>query len=377
MEKETVLAKIQVTMRFSEATLAWFEEIQNTYLFSWDNVPGNDNERLLRYLKGNFDIVWAENVEIHKSKNGKTIHIFKDENFAEIEINEEKEKATLKINDGRTYDLKVKKENGKLNIYQKTDIWFAREGGTPFFSEFKKTYERTLISSSDPIIHSYFHELGVPNEKLPCVKVDESYSGSLIILAALVMYASMGTAYKILKGTSELPEIVKGLKELKDMLKNAFYRKASEKVNENLKLEARKYKHPQPPPQEPISVEFTIDARPLSSLTPSIMISHKIHLNVAISREAFTLENLGQNIVRDITIGIFKGHSQRDQWSIADSYKGTIDILSSQQTITKDIADFENSQRVSLDLSDNSPLHVDCWIQDSHGIYLFMFYLED
>ncbi|RCV65780.1 hypothetical protein C5S53_02045 [Methanophagales archaeon] len=191
------------------------------------------------------------------------------------------------------------------------------------------------------------------------------------------MFASMGTVYTILKSISELPEIADGLTELKDRLKKAFYRKASEKVNEDLKSAASQYKPPQPPPREPIYAEFTIDARPVSSLTPSIMKSHKIHLNVAISREAFTLENLGQNIVRDIRIGIFKGHSQRNQWSFADSYVGTIDILSSQQTITKDIADFRNSQGVSLDLSDNSPLHVDCWIQDSHGIYLFMFYLED
>ena len=286
MEKETVLAKIRVTMGFSEATLAWLEGIQNT------------------------------------------------------------------------------------------NIWFAREGGTPFFSEFKGAYERTLISSSEPIIHSYFHELGLPNEKLPRVKVYESYSGSLIIEAALIMSASMGTAYAILKSVSELPKIADGLTELKDRLKKDFFLKASEKVNEYLKSAASHYQLP-PPPQKPIYADFVLDARPLSSLTPSIMRSHKVHLNVAISREAFTLENLEQNVVKDIRIGIFKGLSQRHQWSYVDSYMSTIDILSSQQTITKDIANFRNSKDVPLDLSDNSPLHVDCWIQDLHGIYLFMFYLED
>ena len=62
-------------------------------------------------------IDWAENTEIHKFDDGKTIRIFKDENLAEITINEGKEKATFKISGGRTHDLKVKKENGKLNIY--------------------------------------------------------------------------------------------------------------------------------------------------------------------------------------------------------------------------------------------------------------------
>lgn len=80
------------------------------------NVPGNDSERLLKFLKDDLNIGWAENAEISKSKDGKTLHIFKDENLAEITIDEEKEKATLKISEVRTYDLKVKKENGKLEI---------------------------------------------------------------------------------------------------------------------------------------------------------------------------------------------------------------------------------------------------------------------
>ncbi|MEA2052218.1 MAG: S8 family serine peptidase, partial [Euryarchaeota archaeon] len=88
------------------------------YLFSWDNIPGTDSERLLRFLTDDIDIGWAENAEIFKSTDGKTIRIFKDENSAEIIINEMVGKATLKISDGRTYDLEVKKENGKLNIYR-------------------------------------------------------------------------------------------------------------------------------------------------------------------------------------------------------------------------------------------------------------------
>jgi hypothetical protein len=131
-------------------------------LFSWDNVPGNDNKKLLRFLRDDLDIGWVERAEIHKSDDGKTIRIFKDENSAIIEavsqfkisakrssnrglyqkisisfrkisnywtrlIGKEEEKATLKISDGRTYDLKVKSENGKLNLYDKiTEKVYAR-----------------------------------------------------------------------------------------------------------------------------------------------------------------------------------------------------------------------------------------------------------
>jgi len=234
-----------------------------------------------------------------------------------------------------------------------------------------------LISSSEAIINDYFLELGLPKEKLPRVKVYESYSGSWIMEAALVMFASIGIAYTILKGISELPKIADGLTELKDRLKKEFSRKASEKVYDHLKSTVNQYKIPPPPSKQIVYTDFVLDARPLLSLTPSIMKSHKVHLNVAISKDTFSLENLGHDIMRDIRIGIFKSYSQRNQWSYADSYIGTIDILSSQQTITKDIADFRNSKGDSLDLSDSSPLHVDCWVQYTHGIYLFMFYLDD
>ena len=89
-------------------------EINSKYLFSWDNVPGNDSGRLLKFLMNDLDIVWSENAEIRKSDDGKIIRIFKDKNSAEIMIDKKEEKATLKISDGRTHDLKVKKENGKL-----------------------------------------------------------------------------------------------------------------------------------------------------------------------------------------------------------------------------------------------------------------------
>jgi ubiquinone/menaquinone biosynthesis C-methylase UbiE len=88
------------------------------YLFSWDNVPenDNDNERLKKFLRYKFDFDWAENAEIRKP-DAMTINISANENSVEIRMDEKKEKATLKISDDRTHDLKVKSENGKLNIY--------------------------------------------------------------------------------------------------------------------------------------------------------------------------------------------------------------------------------------------------------------------
>lgn len=285
MQKETILAKIRVHMKFNEKTVSWFEEIK------------------------------------------------------------------------------------------RPNLWFAEEYGMHYLSEYGGTWNKILVSTVESEVHNYFRKLGIPKDQLPHVRVFESYSGSWIIEAAITMFASVGTAYTILKGASELPKIADDLTELKERLKKEFTKNTDEKVHEYIDAKAEELALPEPP-KYLIDCDFTIDARPLLSLTPALMKSHKIHLNVAISREVFTLENLGDELMRDIRIGIFKSNSQRNQWSYADSFMGSIALLSEKQTITKDITDFKDSRGSSLDLSDYSALHVDCWVQDVSGIYLFNFYLE-
>ena len=94
-----------------------FLKSKSAYFFSWDDVPGDDTEKLIKFILHDLYVSWAENAEIHKSDDGKTIHIFKDENSVEIIMGEPPRKATLKISDGKIRDLYVKNENGKLNIY--------------------------------------------------------------------------------------------------------------------------------------------------------------------------------------------------------------------------------------------------------------------
>jgi hypothetical protein len=91
---------------------------ENSFLFSWKNVPGKDNKKLLEYFNSDLGIDWVECAEICKSDDNKTIRIFKDEKSIEIIINKNEMKAILLISDDRTYDLEIKKENGKLNIYR-------------------------------------------------------------------------------------------------------------------------------------------------------------------------------------------------------------------------------------------------------------------
>jgi hypothetical protein len=120
--------------------------LSNAYLFNWNNVPGNDSEGLIRYLRDDHDIGWAESAEICKFDDGKTIRIFKDENSVEITINEKEEKVTLKISDGRTHDLKVRKENGAIKICSNTiQSYQSRYIVPPISGEFIKAYHNSDI----------------------------------------------------------------------------------------------------------------------------------------------------------------------------------------------------------------------------------------
>jgi hypothetical protein len=267
------------------------------------------------------------------------------------------------------------KTTGWFEEIKRPNLWFAEDYGMNYLSEFGGTWNRILVATVEPEIQGYFRELGLSENKLPHVRVFESYPGSWIMEAAITMFASMGTAYTLLKGVSELPKIADGLTELKERLKKEFTKNADEEAKKYISSRVKELELPSPP-KKLLDCDFTIDARPLKSLTPAQMKSHKVHLNVAVSREALSLENLGDDLMRDIQIGVFKSMSECHQWSYADSFMGSVDILSSKQTITKELSGFKNSTSTELDLSDNSPLHIDCWVQDNHGIYLFIFYLE-
>jgi hypothetical protein len=89
------------------------------FLFSWDNVPGKDNGKLLEYLEQKYGVDWVRTAKIEKIDNNE-IKLATDTNFLSLRLNNENTKVTLTINKVKTDEFIVKKENSKLNIY--TDI---------------------------------------------------------------------------------------------------------------------------------------------------------------------------------------------------------------------------------------------------------------
>ncbi len=89
------------------------------YLFTWDEIPGNDNEKLIEFLKQKFGIYWVATAKIEN--DGKTIKVSTEKNSLTLKLNDEETKVDLQIDDGRTDEFIVKTEDDKLNIYSKAN----------------------------------------------------------------------------------------------------------------------------------------------------------------------------------------------------------------------------------------------------------------
>jgi len=261
------------------------------------------------------------------------------------------------------------------------NAWFARDDGDLFLAEFGHEWNSNFIEVTQSVFASYFRELGLPDDRKPTVKLTDSRRGSWLMEAALIMFGTIGTTYTILKGLSELPQLADGLentkKRLQQELSARFKKKVPERIEPVLQNAAPSIQLPPPIAASAVLVNCTIDARPLRSLTPDVAKSHAIHLSVAVSRSALSVENLGDFAIENLRIGLFKSLSQRHSWDFSDAFSRTLPRLSGKQSISLSpdqfLAQLGNSK---LDLADPVPLYVDCWLQDNSGIYLFNFFLE-
>ncbi len=93
------------------------------YLFSWNKIPGTDNEKLMEFLKHDLNIDWAETAKIEKIGNDNIIRVYRGINSLSLKLNDKKTIVYLKINNNKNHELIVKTEKDELNIYNKCDYW--------------------------------------------------------------------------------------------------------------------------------------------------------------------------------------------------------------------------------------------------------------
>ena len=85
-------------------------------MFSWDEIPGNDNSKLIEFLKQKFEIDWVKTARIEK--NGNIIKVSTEKNYVSLNLDQKKTQVIFVIDDGRVEKFIAKMENGKLNIFE-------------------------------------------------------------------------------------------------------------------------------------------------------------------------------------------------------------------------------------------------------------------
>lgn len=90
-------------------------EMSGKFLFTWDKIPGEDNEKLLKYLQQNYNIGWLKTATVEKIDN--TIRIFTEKKSLSVRLNDKKSKLVLTIADEQIDEFDVRQENEKLNVY--------------------------------------------------------------------------------------------------------------------------------------------------------------------------------------------------------------------------------------------------------------------
>jgi len=160
-------------------------------LFSWNEIPGKENNHLKDILFHNYSIDWVknENVKITKIDNGKIIKIFNNRTHISLELNDKNE--LILIDGRRKIKFNVRMENNGLNIYEPVineyifnDIfnkkllffegrWYAPLDSTGSVSYPRNDKERWLLEKMDLVTfsesflnHHRFKELTEFKDKL-------------------------------------------------------------------------------------------------------------------------------------------------------------------------------------------------------------------
>jgi len=94
------------------------------FLFNWDDIPGKDSKKLIDHLEKGLKIAWVTNAEIQKSDEDKTITVTDRKNSLKLIL---ENTVILELDDEEIYEYLVKKENGKLSIYNNEVLPILRE----------------------------------------------------------------------------------------------------------------------------------------------------------------------------------------------------------------------------------------------------------
>ena len=89
----------------------------DSFIFTWNDVPGNDETRLKEYLKNRYGLDWINSAKIEKTDDSRMINLTSENNYVNLKIEGSELDINLTINDGRTGRFIWMPENSKQKVY--------------------------------------------------------------------------------------------------------------------------------------------------------------------------------------------------------------------------------------------------------------------
>lgn len=144
---------------------------EESSLFTWDEVPGKDNEKFINFLKNEYKIDWIETAKIEKSNDNKTIYASNRENFltlnlykpgcltcpgAQLEINDKYQDSfnVITFAQGKRYIYKIVRNSFSLTLNdEKTKVNLKTYDGR-FNDEFDVKIEETTLNILGETYHN-------------------------------------------------------------------------------------------------------------------------------------------------------------------------------------------------------------------------------
>ena len=98
--------------------LSTIHKFAEQYLFTWDDVPEKNSDKLKKVIKQKFDIDCDKTTTIEKTDSNTAIKVSTLKNDILLRLNNEKTRVTVKIDDNIIYIFVAKAQNNKTKVYE-------------------------------------------------------------------------------------------------------------------------------------------------------------------------------------------------------------------------------------------------------------------
>ncbi|MCX6680708.1 MAG: hypothetical protein NTX42_10160 [Methanothrix sp.] len=253
----------------------------------------------------------------------------------------------------------------------RSKMWFNKHNEAEFFHRYESELSEMFAKAIQEDLSQFFLNQNISMDNLLKVKIYKINYGSIQIFSDIAFLAPLAVAYELLKIALELWENTNKTKQMLQTTGQALENKFNKFIRSKLELIAPN------PPQDVATSVLSIKSDNISYVISSFknMDTHKIQLQVDLSRDKIKLTNLSEDELALSRIGIFKNDTPQNEWIFPNSYQGNSAKIGPMDNISLNVSDFVNCNKVKLNIPQDLPSYIDCWLEDIKGIYLVKFLL--